>query len=462
MREEHRTRCSWADVQRQHAPPITTPSGACRCTTIARCSNSSASKAHRPAFRGAPCSTSARTTGARSTDFDIARCAKPDRPAHRDAARRRRPDPQSPEDRRRCATTRAPRSMRSTNSAASMRFCGRSSTASRCGNAWRRQRRRAGDDAGFRSDEQGAAPSAAFVSSARRSATRSCRRPAWSTTTSSTASAITAPRAARAQGMIVTDPAEFLAAYSPERFPVRAASTARAAFLVGPAGADACGRIGEPTTATWISAQPFDVTRALAQHAELARRLGEDVPVISFPGPTPIAPDGMFPNNVFGTAPGRFIVGRMRHACASAKPSAPTSALFPRYARLLRWSIFRTNAFVAELTGSLVIDRGARHRLLRACPSAAISPARARCTRRSSLRLTFCFELAEGEYHTNVVMALLAGRIAMLAAGRVSRSGACRARSRAPWRNVSSGSTRAAEKCFLGQCDNTGARIAPG
>ena len=43
--------------------------------------------------------------------------------------------------------------------------------------------------------------------------------------------------AARAQGMIVTDPAAFLAAYSPERFPVRGAATARAAFLVAPAGA---------------------------------------------------------------------------------------------------------------------------------------------------------------------------------------------------------------------------------
>ena len=32
------------------------------------------------------------------------------------------------------------------------------------------------------------------------------------------------------------------------------------------------------------------------------------------------------------------------------------------------------------------------------------------------LRLTFCFELAASEYHTNVVFALLAGRAAILAA----------------------------------------------
>jgi hypothetical protein len=32
------------------------------------------------------------------------------------------------------------------------------------------------------------------------------------------------------------------------------------------------------------------------------------------------------------------------------------------------------------------------------------------------LRLTFCFELAESEYHTNVVLALLASRAVMIAA----------------------------------------------
>ena len=31
------------------------------------------------------------------------------------------------------------------------------------------------------------------------------------------------------------------------------------------------------------------------------------------------------------------------------------------------------------------------------------------------LALTFCFALADGEYHTNVVMALLAGRLALIA-----------------------------------------------
>jgi hypothetical protein len=70
---------------------------------------------------------------------------------------------------------------------------------------------------------------------------------------------------------------------------------------------------------------------------------------------------------------------------------------------------------VAELTGALVIDRA---RSIGYCGlSERCDLAGARAMHEAfGLRLTFCFELAEGEYHTNVVMALLAGRVALLAA----------------------------------------------
>lgn len=66
------------------------------------------------------------------------------------------------------------------------------------------------------------------------------------------------------------------------------------------------------------------------------------------------------------------------------------------------------------------------------------------------LRLTFCFELAPTEYHTNVVMVLLAGRIAMLAvdgfrdpavAPAIAR--ACGDRAIWPRRNTAPGATPA-------------------
>ena len=56
-----------------------------------------------------------------------------------------------------------------------------------------------------------------------------------------------------------------------------------------------------------------DPERARAQHAAVVRKLGEiGVPVIVFPGREGLA-DGIYPNNVFATAPGRFVVGSMRH-----------------------------------------------------------------------------------------------------------------------------------------------------
>jgi hypothetical protein len=69
---------------------------------------------------------------------------------------------------------------------------------------------------------------------------------------------------------------------------------------------------------------------------------------------------------------------------------------------------------VAELTGSLVIDhaRGIGYcGLSERCDMAGAHAMH----EAFGLQLMFCFELAEGEYHTNVVMASLAGRAVLLA-----------------------------------------------
>ena len=153
--------------------------------------------------------------------------------------------------------------------------------------------------------------------------------------------------------------------------------------------------------------------RALAQHAELARRLGEDVPVVSFPG-RPDCPDGMFPNNVFATASGRFIVGRMRHAVRQREAGRADVRAFFRDTLGYRLVDFSREPFVAELTGSLVIDRARGIGYCGLSERCDLAGARA-MHEAFGLAMTFCFELADGEYHTNVVFALLAGRVALLA-----------------------------------------------
>lgn len=213
--------------------------------------------------------------------------------------------------------------------------------------------------------------------------------------------------------MIVTDPEAFLAAYSPDRFPVRGAATARAAFLVAPAASTLAAESASDNRYMDL-AQSIDTARALVQHATLARRLGTDVPIVTFPGDA-ACPDGMFPNNVFATAPGRLVVGRMRHAVRQRESGREDIRGFFRDVLGYRLVDLSRTPCIAELTGSLVIDRARGIGYCGLSERCDLAGARAMHAA-FGLALTFCFELASGEYHTNVVMALLAGRAAILAA----------------------------------------------
>ncbi len=213
--------------------------------------------------------------------------------------------------------------------------------------------------------------------------------------------------------MITTTPAAFLAALAalpPLREP---RTTARAAFLVAPAANELATESARDNRYMRMDAG-FDAQRALVQHAALAQALRADVPVITFPG-DPATPDAMFPNNVFATAPGRLIVARMRHAVRQREAArADIRAFFRDVLGYTETDLSDGTHGIAELTGSLVIDhaRGVGYCGL----SERCDMAGARALHEAfGLRLTFCFELAQGEYHTNVVMAALAGRAVILA-----------------------------------------------
>jgi hypothetical protein len=212
--------------------------------------------------------------------------------------------------------------------------------------------------------------------------------------------------------MIVTTPAEFLAAYTPERFPLQASATPRAAFLVAPHG---FALAQESATDNHYMAmhESVDSLRALAEHAALAAALRTCLPTIVFPGDLS-TPDAVFPNNVFATAPGRLVVGAMRHAVR--RREAVRADIRGFFRDLLNYEIvdLSTEALVAELTGALAIDRA---RGIGFCGlSERCDMAGAQAMHEAfGLKLTFCFPLARGEYHTNVVLALLASRAAIIA-----------------------------------------------
>src|SRR5687768_3433541 len=110
--------------------------------------------------------------------------------------------------------------------------------------------------------------------------------------------------------MLTRDPGAFLAVArtcAPDFGP----ACAKAAFLVSPDGF-ALAEQSASDNAYMDLAVAVDPARALAQHRALQAALATSLPTICFPGDA-AAPDGLFPNNVFATAPGRLLVGRMRH-----------------------------------------------------------------------------------------------------------------------------------------------------
>ncbi len=209
--------------------------------------------------------------------------------------------------------------------------------------------------------------------------------------------------------MFVTTPDAFLEACERLTPQPGVPVTARAAFLVAPSEFQLAHESARDNRYMDLADAP-DPQLALVQHAELAGALRHDLPVITFPG-DPACPDGLFPNNAFATRRGRLIVGRMRHPVRQRE--AARSDIRGFFRDLLGYEVVELDEGVAELTGALVIDhaRGIGYCGL----SERCDEAGARAMHEAfGLRLTYCFRLAPQEYHTNVVMAMLAGRGVLL------------------------------------------------
>ncbi|MBB1473596.1 amidinotransferase [Luteimonas sp. MC1782] len=188
-------------------------------------------------------------------------------------------------------------------------------------------------------------------------------------------------------------------------------ATARAAFLVAP---DGFGHAVESASDDRYMAEAagFDATRASAQHRDLQRALSSVLPAVCFPG-DPDAPDALFPNNVFATARGTLVVGRMRHPVRRQEAGRADIRGFFRDVLGYAERDLSQQPHPCELTGALVIDRA---RGLGLCGLSE------RCDEAGAglmhdalgLRATLMFDLAPGEYHANVVLAVLAARAALI------------------------------------------------
>jgi hypothetical protein len=189
---------------------------------------------------------------------------------------------------------------------------------------------------------------------------------------------------------------------------------ARAAFLVAPEGFALAAQSASDNRYMDMG-QATDRERALAEHRDLQRALSASLPTVCFAGADD-TPDAQFPNNVFATAPGRLILGHMRHPVRQREAERADIRGFFRdtlgYAEL----DLRAQPGICELTGALVIDRARGLGfcgLSERCDEAGAAAMHAAF----GLRGMLLFDLAPGEYHTNVVLSVLAGRAAVIAPG---------------------------------------------
>ena len=221
------------------------------------------------------------------------------------------------------------------------------------------------------------------------------------------------PKHQTATSGLYSDPVAFRAALSANTHVPDRPATARGAFFVQP---DQFALAAESATDNrYMASGSVDRSRALREHATLVEAIGRLIPTQVFPGLID-APDAVFPNNVFATVPGKLLIGAMRHPVRQREADR---------ADIPDWFVAQHGyevesliapGVVAELTGALVPDRAAGigyfglSERLNAAGAAAMH-------RAFGLRSSLMFDLAPGEYHTNVVLSVLAGRAVVLHAG---------------------------------------------
>lgn len=158
---------------------------------------------------------------------------------------------------------------------------------------------------------------------------------------------------------------------------------------------------------------PADAVIALEEHRILRSEISKVCPVICFPGALN-TPDAVFPNNVFATRPGRLIIGHMRHPSRQLETQRADVRDFFRQTLGYQEIDLSTQPGICELTGSMIIDRARGIGFCGLSERCDETGARAMMDA-FTLKACLMFELAEGEYHTNVVLSILASRAMVVA-----------------------------------------------
>jgi hypothetical protein len=214
--------------------------------------------------------------------------------------------------------------------------------------------------------------------------------------------------------MIVNRADDFLCELRRGAFPAEGPVCAKAVLMVEPA--DFSVSTESATDNHYMNlTDATDAQRALGQARGLAELIAKQgIEVVCFPG-DPDTPDAIFPNNVFATTNDRFIIGHMLHPGRQKEADRQDIHAYFQSRAYAKIDL-RERDCIAELTGVLIIDTARR---IGFCGmSGRVDQAGLEAMHDAfGLRMVFSFALQPGEYHTNVIMMVLASRACVMYPG---------------------------------------------
>ena len=248
--------------------------------------------------------------------------------------------------------------------------------------------------------------------------------------------------------MITRSPDEFLEELTRVSAGMASVASPRGVFMMEPTGFRVSSQTAQDNSYMDPSRET-DEEKALWQFRDLVQEIRDvGVEVRVFPG-NAATPDAMFLNNVFATVPGSLIIGSMRHPERRAEADRPDIIEWFEDRGYLVVDL-REQPGIGELTGAMVIDR-ARKIGFCGMSGRVDDEGLAAMHEAFELKLTLAFDLVPSEYHTNVVMSVLAGRACVVHAESFGDPAVVKAIERAyPGKTLRL--TQSEKQSFVGNC----------
>jgi hypothetical protein len=214
--------------------------------------------------------------------------------------------------------------------------------------------------------------------------------------------------------MIVRSPQEFIQQLGEGAYPADSPAVAQAVMMVEPKDFSVSRESAADNHYMNLD-DVADAELALRQSRNLASLVeARGIEVMSFPG-DPQTPDAIFPNNVFATTADHLIIGHMLYPGRQREAERKDVSAYFQSQGYNSIDLSQQDC-VAELTGVLNIDYARRIGFC-GMTGRVDEAGLAAMHDAFALKMVFAFELQPEEYHTNVIMMVLASRACVIYPG---------------------------------------------